>query len=61
MRAMTTPAFMSRTPGPESLPSLLSPFFHGMDLRVPWGQTVSRWPRIRMGLRFEVRGPKRSS
>ncbi len=60
--AMATPAFMSSVPGPQSRPPLRR---HGMVFKVPNGQTVSRWPRRRMGLAVSrvgvERGPKRAS
>ena len=56
-RAMATPAFMSRIPGPKKRPSRLR---QGMVPSVPRGQTVSRWPSSRMGLRPPRAGPKRS-
>ena len=37
----TTPAFMSKTPGPEARPPSSR---QGISARVPAGQTVSRWP-----------------
>ena len=38
----TTPAFMSKTPGPGARPPSSR---QGISARVPTGQTVSRWPR----------------
>ena len=56
--AMATPDFISSTPGPKKRPSRLR---QGMVRSVPRGQTVSRWPSSRMGLRGLRAGPKRSS
>ena len=58
VRAMTTPAFMSRVPGPEIFSGDRR---QGIWARVPRGQTVSRWPRMRMDFLEERAGPKRSS
>ena len=41
----TTPAFMSKTPGPDARPPSRR---QGISARVPAGQTVSRWPRSRV-------------
>ena len=57
---IATPAFMSRTPGPHARPCAMR---KGIRDSVPKGQTVSRWPRSRMGgflFPFSA-NPKRSS
>ena len=62
---ITTPDFISKTPGPHTRSRVDS---NGMVRRVPTGQTVSRWPSSRVGLplvffwpRADARGPKRIS
>ena len=52
--AITTPAFMSSTPGPQARPPRSR---KGIFLSVPSGQTVSRWPSSSRGV--PRTGPKR--
>ncbi len=52
VRAMMTPAFMSRVPGPLIFSADSR---QGILARVPMGHTVSRWPSRRMGLGMDLR------